>query len=148
MYVTPLASEIQVPPVPLHEGAMKLIWGYPDADSATVVPRADTGPARLTELGGYVVVELGSVTTVPIRYRLPPEIIRPTGPGVYEYRLLLQKQPGMDDDKVSLAVELARGAELLETSPNYSSSQGRWLLFDFPLRSDTTVVVSFRMAAG
>ena len=113
VYLPRMAEEIQMPPVPLHEGALKLIWGYPNADSTTVVPNADTGPSRLTELGGYIVVEPGSATTIPIQYRLPPEILRETAPGVYEYRLLIQKQPGMDQDRISLAVQLAPNAELV-----------------------------------
>ena len=145
VYVSPQASDIQMPQVPLHEGALKLVWGYPDADSTTVVRNADTGPARLTELGGYIVVEPGSAVTVPIQYKLPAQILWPTAPGAYEYRLLVQKQPGMDSDRVRVAVELPSGAELLETSPEYNSRQARWLLFDFTLHSDTKVVVSFRM---
>ena len=145
MYVSPLAFDIQMPQVPLHEGALKFIWGYPDADSRTVVRNADTGPARMTELGGYIVVEPGSAATVPIQYRLPAQIVRPTAPGAYEYRLLVQKQPGMDSDRVRIAVELPSDSELVETSPEYNSRQGRWLLFDFTLYSDTTLVVSFRM---
>ena len=94
VYISPLADRIQLPPVPLHEGSAKLIWGYPDADSASVVPNSDT--RRLTELGGFIAVEPGSATTVPIQYHLKPGILRPTAPGVYEYRLLVQKQPGVD----------------------------------------------------
>ena len=149
VYVSPLATDIQMPPIPLHVGALKLIWGYPDADSATVVPNAKTGPARLTELGGYIAVEPGSVVTIPIQYRLSPEVLRPTAVDAYEYRLLIQKQPGMDEDRVSIAVELPTDAELLGTSPEYNSRQGRWLLFDFTLESDTILVVSFRsLGAG
>ena len=146
-YVPPQATDIQMPEIPLHQGALKLIWGYPDADSATVVPSADTGPSRLTELAGYIVVEPGSVTTIPIQYRLPPEVLRQTANDTYEYRLLIQKQPGMDEDRVSLAVELPSGASGVRTSPEFNSSLGQWLLFDFTLASDTTVVVSFRVSS-
>ena len=146
VYIPPVAREkAQLPPIPLHEGALKLVWGYPDAISASIVENANTGPSRLTELGGYIAVEPGSVTTVPIQYRLPPEIILETARGVYEYRLLIQKQPGMDLDRVSVAVELPPGAELLQTPPKSHSSRGRSLLFNFTLESDTQVVVSFGM---
>ena len=50
----------------------------------------------------------------------------------------------MDRDLVSLAVELPDGAKILNTTPSYNSSIGNWYLFDFPLRADTTVVVSFK----
>ena len=144
VFVSPLSQDVKMAPVPLHEGALKLIWGYPDPDSAVIVPNSNTGPSRMTELGGFVPVEPGSVVTIPIEYRLPPEAIRETAEGVFEYRLLVQKQPGMDRDLVSLAVELPEGAELLNTTPSFNSSKGRWYLFDFPLRADTTVVVSFK----
>ena len=148
VYVPSMARGIQIPPVPLHEGSMKLIWGYPDANSASVVPKADTGPSRLTELGGYIAVEPQSVTTVPIQYRLPWNIIRSTGTDVYEYRLLIQKQPGVDRDRVSLTVQLPPNAELLSTSPQYTSRRGQSLSFFFTLESDTVVVVSFRINKG
>ena len=144
VYVSSSASEIEMPPVPLHEGSLKLIWGYPDPDSASIVPRSDVGPARLTELGGYIAVEPGSSMSVPIAYRLPPTMIRSTDPGVFEYRLLVQKQPGMDNDRVSLEVELSEGARLLNTSPEFNSRRGQWVIFDFTLGRDTMVVVSFR----
>jgi hypothetical protein len=130
-------------PVPLHEGAEKLIWGYPEADSGSLVRSADVGPARLTEVGGFIAVEPGSVTTVPLEYELPWEIIRPSGQGSYEYRLLVQKQPGMDRDWVSVAVELPTGAELLGASPKAAARNGRWVSFDFPLTSDQVVAVTF-----
>ena len=148
VYIPPLARDIEMPDVPLHQGALKLIWGYQDADSATVVPSAPTGTSRLTELGAYIVVEPGSVTTIPLRYRLEPEALRPTAPGVYEYRLFIQKQAGMDEDRVSVGVELPKDAEMLETSPRFTSRRGRWLQFDFLLQSDTFIVVTLRMKSG
>ena len=144
-YVSPMATDIELPNVPLHEGSLKLIWGYPDADSSSVVLQADVGPARLTELGGYIAVEPGSITTVPINYQLPPEILRSTAPRVVEYRVLLQKQPGMDQDVISMGVQLPPGAELVATTPEFNSRQGRWLSFDFPLVKDTVIAVTFQM---
>ena len=143
VYLSPMAEEVQMPPVPLHQGAAKLIWGYPGADSATVLSNSDTGPARLTELGGYVAVEPGSVMTVPVQFVLPPGAVRPTAVNVYEYRLLIQKQPGMNDDRVSLTVDLPPDAELVTTSPAFNSKRRQRIFFDFTLESDTTVVVSF-----
>ena len=145
VYVSPMSTKIRMPKVPLHHGSLKLIWGYPDADSSSVVTNSDTGPARLTELAGYVTVEADSITTIPIEYQLPGDILRSTGPGAYEYRLLIQKQAGMDRDKVNVSVELPPDAELLATTPEYSSTRGRWLIFDFNLEADTIVALSFRM---
>ena len=145
-----LTKSIRMPPshIPLHQGALKLIWGYPDPASSSIVPSADTGPSRLTELGGYIEVEPGTVKTVPISYQLPSKILRSTAPNVYEYRLLVQKQSGMDQDLVSLEVGLPPDSELLSTSPGFNSRRGPWLVFNFTLKTDTEVVVSFRVKEG
>ena len=82
---------------------------------------------------------------MPINYQLPPEILRSTAPRVVEYRVLLQKQPGMDQDVISMGVQLPPGAELVATTPEFNSRQGRWLSFDFPLVKYTVIAVTFQM---
>jgi hypothetical protein len=148
IYIPRTATNVVAPPVPLHEGSEKLIWGYSDADSGSLVRDADTGPARLTEVGGYIAVEPGSITTIPLEYQLPWKIVRPREGASFEYRLLLQKQPGMDRDQVSVSVELPRGAELLDASPTPTSRNGRSVAFNFPLDSDKEVSVVFRAYSG
>ena len=140
-----MATAIQIPSMPLPTGSLKLIWGYPNPVSSSIVLKSDVGPARLPELAGYLAVEPGSITTVPIRYELPPEVLRSTAENVYEYRLLIQKQPGMDNDLVSVQVQLPPGADVLETAPDFNSKAGRWLSFDFKLAQDTIIVVPFRL---
>jgi hypothetical protein len=147
IYVPRTATNVVAPPVPLHEGSEKLIWGYSDADSGSLVRDSDTGPARLTEVGGYIAVAPDSITTVPLEYQLPWELVRPIGRDSYEYRLLVQKQPGMDRDRVSVAVELPLGTELLATSPAPKTRNGRWVTFDFPLDSDKQVVITFKISS-
>ena len=97
-------------------------------------------------MGGYIAVEPGTVVTVPMEYQLPSEMVRPTGPNAFEYRLLVQKQPGMDEDRVTVAVELPSGAELLTASPAPTAREGRWVVMDFSLDSDTEVVVAFKVS--
>ena len=145
VYVSGMATGIQMPSLPLTPGSLKLIWGYPDPDSTSVINPSDIGPARLPELAGYLAVEPGSVTTVPIQYQLPTDLLRSTAENVYEYRLLIQKQPGMDNDLVSVQVQLPPWADVLETEPNFNSKIGQSLSFDFKLVQDTTVVVAFRL---
>lgn len=77
--------------MPLHQGSGRLIWGYPAPDSRSLVPAADVGPARLIEMGGHIGVEPGRVVTIPMEYQLPQEMVRPTGPDPFEYRLLVQE---------------------------------------------------------
>jgi hypothetical protein len=148
IFIPGAAANIRVPPVPLHEGAEKLIWGYPGPDSVSLLPAPDVGGARLTEVGGYIAVEPGSVTTIPLEYQLPSGVVRPTGPQSFEYRLLVQKQPGWDRDQVNVGVELPAGTELLSASPEPATRRGQWVTVGFPLLSDQEVVISFKTSGG
>ena len=145
VYVPRLATNVYAPPVPLNQGAEKLIWGYPDPDSLSLGRDADVGPARLTEIGGFITVAPNSVTTIPLEYQVPWETVRSTGPDTFEYRLLLQKQSGIDRDIVYVAVEVPAGAEVLSVSPTPNGVNQRWRGFEFLLDTDKEVVVSFRM---
>ena len=85
-----------------------------------------------------------SVMTVPITYSLPWKTVRALGRNTYEYRLLMQKQPGIDTDLVDVALELPPGSEVISSSPAPKAKNGNWLSYRFELESDTQVVVSFR----
>jgi len=133
------ANDIQAPPVLLHEGTEKLAWGYTDLDTLTVSPR----PARgIMEIGGYLMVEPATTVSFPIIYKLDPSVLRSTAPGVYEYRLLMQKQPGTNDN-YTVAVQIPDGAELTETRPYASHREGRWVVFEGVLDEDKFIIVSF-----
>ncbi|MFN3974873.1 MAG: DUF4012 domain-containing protein [Dehalococcoidia bacterium] len=141
------AIDIDVPPVPLHEGTEKLAWGYTDADSLRLLRHAGEGLTGLVEVGAYLTVESGTVVTVPIRYRLSPQVLRPLGSGRYEYRLLVQKQPGVDDDEVTVWIRLPDGASLIQALPQPTQRQGEWLVWRMTLLTDTTLVVVFTAPA-
>ena len=132
------------PPVPLNQGAEKLIWGYPDPDSLSLGLSTNVGPAPLTEVGGFIAVAPDSVMTVPLSYQLPWNTVRALGGNNYEYRLLIQKQPGIDTDFIEIALELPPGSEIIKSSPAPEATKGRWLSFRFQLEADTQIVVSFR----
>ena len=144
LYLSPLATSIELPPIPLHEGSEKLIWGYSETDSANITLDRKLGATQLTELGGFIVVEPGSITTIPVRFSLSKEAIRSTADNTYEYRLLIQKQPGVEENQITVAIEIPKGAELLETSTAPKARQKETLLFQFPLVMDTVITVSFR----
>jgi hypothetical protein len=127
----------------LNQGAEKLIWGYPDSDSLSVGLSIDVGPAPVTEVGGLIAVEPDSVMTVPLAYELPWKTVRSLGENRYEYRLLAQKQPGIDSDVVIGTVNLPAGAQLLDVSPNPTATNSNWLKFEFNLDTDKEVVVGF-----
>ena len=144
IYLPAMAEEVIAPPVPLNQGAEKLIWGYPEPDSLSLDLSTDVGPAPLTEVGGFIAVAPNSVMTVPLAYRLPWKTVRALGENTYEYRLLVQKQPGIDTDLVDVALELPPGSEVIRSSPPPKAKNGNWLSFQFELDADTQVIVSFR----
>lgn len=53
----------------------------------------------------------------------------------------------MDDDRVTVAVELPSGTELLTVSPAPTARESRWVVMDFPLDSDTEVVEPWGQAS-
>ena len=148
IYFPAVADNIVAPPVPLNQGAEKLIWGYPDPDSLSLGLSTDVGPAPLTEIGGFIAVAPDSVMTVPLSYQLPWKTVRALGGNNYEYRLLLQKQPGIDTDLIEVALELPPASEVINASPAPIAQNGNWLSFKFELDADTQVVVSFRTPDG
>ena len=75
---------------------------------------------------------------------MPWETVRNTGPNMFEYRLLLQKQ----SDIVHVAVEVLAGAEVFNVSPTPTGVSKCWRDFEFLLDTYKEVVVSFTMPSG
>jgi hypothetical protein len=144
IYLPSSVDDLTAPPVPLNQGAEKLIWGYPEPDSLSLGLSTDVGPAPLTEVGGFIAVAPKSVMTVPITYRLPWKTVRSLGNDTYEYRLLVQKQPGIDNDLVNVSIQLPSGSKVINSSPVAGATNGNWLNFRFQLEADTQVIVVFR----
>ena len=144
VYLPGSATDVVAPLVPLNQGGEKLIWGYSDADSRSLDRRVNVGPARLTEIGGFIDVEPDSVVAVPLEYRLPWETVRSTGPSSYECRLLIDKQPGIDDDFVTVVVQLPPGSEVIAVSPEPKTSDDGRMGFEFRLDTDMQVSVAFK----
>ncbi|MSQ14053.1 MAG: DUF4012 domain-containing protein [Dehalococcoidia bacterium] len=144
VYTSSLASNALAPPVLLHEGSEKLAWGYVDLDTVTVARQTGGGLSGLTEIGAYVVAEPTGVTTLPLQWTLDPAVLRQTGSQVYEYRLQIQKQPGMDRDKIVVAVQLPPGAGFVAASPGAAYREGGWVVLESGLPSDLPFFVMFR----
>lgn len=145
LYLSRWARDVQAPPVPLHEGSEKLAWGYRDADSLTVRISQEPGTLGLVEVGAYLTVEPGTLLTFPLSFRLSPEALLPVAPGVWEYRLLLQKQPGLDDLRVDLEVALPKGATPVDVRPAPDRWDGGRALYRLTLDRDREVAVRFRL---
>ena len=148
VYVPNSAIDMVAPPVPLNQGAEKLIWGYPEADSSSLVRSADVGPARLTEIGGFIAVAPDSVVTVPIEYRLPWGTVRSTGEDSYEYRLRIEKQPGIDNDTGQVLVQLPGGASIIAVSQEPVTNDDGRLVFEFNLDTDKELAITFSAGGG
>ena len=80
-----------------------------------------------------------------VGYQLPNDVGHATGPDTYEYRLLVQKQPGIDTDVFSVLVRIPRETEVTNVSPEPTCATNGWLGFEFPLNQDTELMVSFRV---
>ena len=145
VYIPVVASDILAPPIPVHEGSEWLIWGYTPPDSLSIISSPRGGLPSVTEIGGYLTVEPGTTLTLPLRYKLPRSMVRRIGDGLYQYRLLIQKQPGTPIEPVSLFVQFPEGAVLAATSQDPSGQEGGTVRLDFLLASDEAVVVTFRM---
>ena len=143
VFLSPSAERVQAPIVPLHEGSEKLIWGHRDLRSEQVITHAGAGLRGLVEVGGYVVVEPGTVLTLPLAYALNANVIRSVGPGRYEYRLLLAKQPGVDDDRVRVRVQLPEGARVVASSPPSALAGEGVVTWEQTLVRDAELVVVF-----
>ena len=143
VFLPPAAELVRAPIVPLHEGSEKLIWGHRDLRSEQVITHAGSGLQGLVEVGGYLVVEPGSVLTLPLAYALKANVIRSVGPGRYEYRLLLAKQPGIDDDRVSVRVQLPEDARVVAVSPPSVRVDGNTVTWQHTLVRDSELIVVF-----
>ncbi|MCH8200181.1 MAG: DUF4012 domain-containing protein, partial [Chloroflexi bacterium] len=143
VFLPPAAELVEAPIVPLHEGSEKLIWGHRDLRSEQVITHAGSGLQGLVEVGGYVVVEPGTVLTIPLAYSLNANVIRNVGTQRYEYRLLISKQSGMDDDRVSVRVQLPGGARVVTVSPPSANASGTTVTWEHTLARDAVLVVVF-----
>ena len=64
-----------------------------------------------------------------VGYQLPNDVVRAPGPDTYEYRLLVQNQPGIDTDVFSVSVWIPRESEVTNVSPEPTSATNGWLGF-------------------
>ncbi|MBI4312976.1 MAG: hypothetical protein HY681_14540 [Chloroflexi bacterium] len=144
IYVPVQAADIQAPPIPASEGSELLVWGYDPADTLTVISSPRSGTERLTEIGGYVVVEPGTNVTVPISYSLPPGIVRQIGQNTYEYRLLVQRQPGAPNEPVDVFLKLPEGGAMVSSSPAPAAADGDWLRYTLTLDADQLITLQYR----
>ena len=64
---------------------------------------------------------------------------------MFQYRLLVQKQPGAPVEPMTLLVQLPAGAELVRASPAPTAQVDGWVRMDVDLAGDVTFTADFRM---
>lgn len=140
----PPAANVDSPPVAaLSSGMEKLIWGYRDLDSAELLVHAGSGLTNMQEIGAFIVAEPSTVATLPIAYTLDESVIRQVGSSRYSYALALTKQPGIDDDVVTVRLKLPVGATLVARSPASIQIVEGVATWSGVLLEDTELVVEF-----
>lgn len=91
-----------------------------------------------------MVVEPSTTLSFPITYELPPKTLKRVVQDTWEYRLLVQKQPGMAADRVAVQVALPPGSVLVEAKPTPNTLEDHVLRYSFTLVRDQEMSVTFR----
>lgn len=96
------------------------------------------------QVGAYLVVEPSTTLSFPITYELPAKTLRRIATDTWEYRLLVQKQPGVAADTVEVQVELPEGAILVQAKPEPNTVERDVLRYSFTLARDQEIAVAFQ----
>jgi len=112
----------ELPQKPLKDTSVRLTaW----LARRNTTPRLERG---LVEVWEYLMVEPATTDSISISNNLDPSVLRATAPGVFKYRLLMQKQPGTNKNQYTVAVQIPDGVDLNETRPHSSNIEGQLAL--------------------
>ncbi len=136
--VAPAPAELEVAPRTRVAG-QNLVRGRASKD--TVDPER-VGDARQS-WGQLVLLAPGQSIDLDYRYRLPAADA-PLNDGLRQYRLLVQKQPGLRDLPVSAEVTLPAGARLAAADPRPAGVAGSVVRFDLDLVKDQVIQLDYR----
>lgn len=98
-------------------------------------------PDDRLSLANLFLLDRGASQEVAFWYRLPPSAVSVVGDR-WQYRLLVQKQPGTVGHALRVVVQLPAGAKLLATAPAASRSGDR-LTFELALTTDQEIAVEW-----
>jgi len=109
--------------------------------------RLSAGEAGASVLSTFLVLPPGSERETVYRYRLPASVLTKDEQG-WHYRLMLQKQPGVDTLPLTINVALPPSAELASASTTPTMRADRTLTFSFKLSGDQQFELNFHDRPG
>jgi hypothetical protein len=83
----------------------------------------------------YIVIPPREKPQVAVGYYLPQPVLQKTG-DAWEYRLLVQKQPGTDTTPLHVSVTMPAGTKVISASPAGAKIEGNMVTFDSDLSTD------------
>jgi hypothetical protein len=104
----------------------------------------DQKPLGLNAFGTMVVVPRGEQRVTQFQFALPSEVLSEIEPGVWEYQLVVQKQPGTLAVPLHLQIKLPPRAELISANPSGEQDENTWRAV-LNLRTDLELVLRFQM---
>ena len=141
LYLPAGAEILEVPILPLPEGAIAAKTLAPGTDTVVVARGADGEPAEVIEVSGLGTTPAGGASEWRFRYRLPGAA-RPVGNERWHYTWDATRQPGMRGAAYHLDIELPEGA----CPVGNGAHSGRQSL-DLPDQRRMTVTVDYSMDA-
>lgn len=100
-------------------------------------------------LGLLFVLPPGGDITLEYRYRLSDgTAAHQVAPGIWQYDLLLQKQPGSDDASVQVRVHLPVGARMAHSVPMSDTIEEDWLIYQITLWRDWQLSLRYTLDGG
>ena len=100
-------------------------------------------PTGLTVFTNFFMLPWGQSLDSHYSYQLPTDVFQESD-DVQQYQLTVYKQAGTRPQPLNIMVKLPEGAELLETTPAYTSFDGTIVSFDTNLETDTDFIVTYQ----
>jgi len=139
LYLPGGAEIVEVPILPLPEGAMAATALAPGTDTVAVARGADGEPAEVIEVSGLGTTPAGGASEWRFRYSLPGAA-RPVGSERWRYTWDATRQPGMRGAAYHLDIELPEGACLVDNGAHSGSRS-----LDLPDQRRMMVTVDYSM---
>lgn len=137
VYMPQRARLLSATPLPLPEYSVAVNGGYG-------TPGQDTGVVSSLHgklvFSGLMVIEAGARKEIALAYNLPASVVRKEGDRL-TYRLLVQKQPGVQGRRVEVELLLPEGYSLAQGTPPPAQASQSQVSFVFNLTQDTTLNV-------
>lgn len=98
----------------------------------------------LTVFANFMLVPRGETVKSFFTYELPAGVVTAQKSGESVYRLIVQKQPGMKSELLTVTVTLPEGVALLAVAPAPTAIEGAKLIFATELDSNQHIMIRYR----